>query len=181
MLVPHRALTNLVFGAAEALEVTAQDVVLAQTTLSFDVSIGDLLLPLCVGSRVVLGTRDTAQNGDELRKLVEDRGVNVLVLTPAGWRLLLAAGYPGGEHVKGVCTGEALPRDLAEALVPRLGALFNGYGPTETTVWSTVYRLPKDVGPILIGKPLGNYTAYVLDERGRQVPVGVPGELYIGR
>ena len=76
--------------------------------------------------------------------------------------------------------GEALPRDLANELIERAGGAWNMYGPTETTVWSTCEYVSREEGPILIGRPIGNTQLYVLDQQQQPVPVGVPGELYIG-
>jgi non-ribosomal peptide synthetase component F len=98
--------------------------------------------------------------------------------TPATWRLLLAAGWEGAPGFRVLCGGEALPADLADALAQR-GTLFNLYGPTETTIWSTCHRVSPG-GPVLIGHPLANQQVHVLDGLGQRVPLGVPGELYIG-
>ena len=88
------------------------------------------------------------------------------------------AGLPG---LKMLCGGETLPRDLAEALLARGGELWNLYGPTETTIWSTAHRVGRgDVGRVPIGRPIANTQCYILDGQGEPVPVGVPGELYIG-
>jgi non-ribosomal peptide synthetase component F len=79
-----------------------------------------------------------------------------------------------------LCGGEALPRDLADRLLPLGSELWNMYGPTETTIWSLVERvLPGEAHPG-IGRPIANTQVYILDAAGRPVPVGVPGELYIG-
>ena len=73
-----------------------------------------------------------------------------------------------------------MPLDLAEALIGRAGDVWNAYGPTETTVWATMYRLSPPVEAILIGRPIANTVAHVLDKNMRQVPVGVRGELFVG-
>src|SRR6185436_13207428 len=100
--------------------------------------------------------------------------------TPATWRLLLAAGWHGGERLTVLCGGEALPAALAGQLLAVGGAVWNLYGPTETTIWSTVHRVDTaDVAPP-IGRPIANTRVYVLDSEAQPVPVGVAGELQIG-
>ena len=99
--------------------------------------------------------------------------------TPATWKLMLAAGWRGSPSLRVLCGGEGLPSSLAVSLIDRTAELWNMYGPTETTVWSTVDRVEKGA-PILIGRPIANTTLYVLGERQELLPIGVPGELYIG-
>jgi acyl carrier protein len=77
------------------------------------------------------------------------------------------------------CGGEALPRQLANDLA-QCGELWNMYGPTETTIWSATSRVTAGEAPVTIGPPINNTTFYVLDAKHQPVPIGVPGELYIG-
>ena len=100
--------------------------------------------------------------------------------TPSTWRLLLEAGFSGGERFKALVGGESLPRDLATELTLRCASVWNMYGPTETTVWSTCHRVERLEGPTPIGRPIAGTEVLVLDERERAVPIGVRGELYIG-
>ena len=106
--------------------------------------------------------------------------MTVMQATPATWRLLLESGWEGSAGLKVLCGGEALPRDLADALLPRCGELWNLYGPTETTIWSSKYRVTQESGSILIGRPIDNTRIYILDEHLGPVPLGVYGDLYIG-
>ena len=86
----------------------------------------------------------------------------------------------GGEPtLTALCGGEALPRELAAALVPRVGALWNMYGPTETTIWSTLDRVTAE-DTLSLGHPIANTRILILDSRQQLVPIGVTGELYIG-
>ena len=73
------------------------------------------------------------------------------------------------------CGGEALSRDLADRLSDKGSGLWNLYGPTETTIWSTLSRVEPGEGPVLVGRPIANTRAYVLDGGGEVVPVGVVG------
>jgi amino acid adenylation domain-containing protein len=178
--VPHCSVVNLLASVAREPGMSACDVVLAVTTLSFDIAVSELLLPLTVGARVVVVSREDAGDGSRLVELVERHGITFLDATPATWRLLLDAGWPGRPGLKAICTGEALPLALALELVERVGSLWNGYGPTETTVWSTFHEIRKPVERILIGRPIANTQVYVLDHLGQLCPIGVAGELYIG-
>ncbi len=177
--VPHRAVVNFVTSMAREPGLQHGDMLLAVTTLSFDIAVLELFLPLSVGARIVLATREIATDGALLRATIEQQGVNVMQATPATWRLLIGAGWKGHNHFKALAGGEALPRDLAGELTRRAGSLWNMYGPTETTVWSTCHRVTGS-GRILIGKPIANTTVYILDERMTPVPIGVPGELHVG-
>jgi amino acid adenylation domain-containing protein len=180
VLVPHRAVVNLLSSVREEPGMTASDVVLAVTTLSFDIAVSEVLLPLTVGAKIALASREVASDGDRLLALMHASKATFLDATPATWRLLLAAGWRGGEGLKAICTGEALPRDLAIDLVKRCATVWNGYGPTETTVWSTFWRVEAPVQRVLIGKPVANTLVYVLDSHMLEVPIGVIGELFIG-
>ena len=100
--------------------------------------------------------------------------------TPATWRMLLAAGWNQSHSVKVLCGGEALPRELADELLQRASSVWNMYGPTETTVWSTCCRVLDKGSVVPVGRPINNTTIYILDKNRQPVPIGVPGELYIG-
>jgi amino acid adenylation domain-containing protein len=180
VVVSHASLANLLQSVRETHGMSSDDVVLAITTLGFDIAVSELLLPLTIGARIVLATRETATDGMLLRQLVESSGVTFIDATPASYRLLLSAGWRGGPNLRIICTGEAMPRELAETLVKCAGEVWNGYGPTETTVWSTFYRVPNPMEKVLIGRPVANTVVAIRDSSGQQVPVGVPGELFIG-
>ena len=180
VLVPHRALANLLASVQVTPGLRRGDVALAVTTLSFDIAVSEVLLPLTVGATVALVSREVAADGALLLRVLHEQKVTFVDATPATWRLLLAAGWEGGEGLRAICTGEAMPKDLAEELVRRCAEVWNGYGPTETTVWSTMYRVPKVVSRVLIGKPVANTQVHVLDARRKPMPIGVPGELWIG-
>ncbi|MEO7733015.1 MAG: amino acid adenylation domain-containing protein, partial [Kofleriaceae bacterium] len=178
--VPHRAVVNFLTSIAREPGMTERDVVLAVTTLSFDIAVLELLLPLAVGGEIVLATRDEATDGIALAGLLDQHHATVMQATPATWRMLIETGWRGSPTLTALCGGEALPRDLAVELAARVGRLWNMYGPTETTVWSTVHRVDDPDSPILIGHPIANTKVHVLDEDLQPVPVGVVGELYIG-
>jgi amino acid adenylation domain-containing protein len=178
--VPRGALTNLLWSMREWLQLTAEDRLLAVTTISFDIAGVDVWLPLLVGARLVVASREDAADGARVRELIDRHGITFLQATPVTWRLLLEAGWPGKSDLQIVCTGEAMPRDLAARLAPLVRRLWNLYGPTETTIWSTGYLVHDGDEPILIGRPVANTRCYIVDENRQPVPIGVVGELYLG-
>lgn len=177
--VPQRAVINFLESMRVAPGLDASSRLAAVTTLSFDIAVLELLLPLAVGADLVLVARDEASDGVALRALLEQHKVDTMQATPSTWRLLLESGWRGGPQWKALCGGEALPADLAEALLPRVGALWNMYGPTETTVWSTCAQVRPGQGEIVVGRPIANTQVHVLDDDGAPVPIGVTGELVI--
>jgi amino acid adenylation domain-containing protein len=178
--IPHRALANFLLSMRRQPGLSADDALLAVTTICFDIAGLELFLPLIVGARTVIASRETATSGERLMARMEAAGITAMQATPATWRLLLEAGWRGGPHLRVMCGGEAMDRALAEALSRRCGSLWNLYGPTETTIWSTLYRVETGPGAVPIGRPIRNTTVYILDEHLRLVPEGEPGELYIG-
>ncbi|HEX2187720.1 MAG TPA: amino acid adenylation domain-containing protein, partial [Longimicrobiaceae bacterium] len=178
--VEHRSLAAFLDAMRREPGISADDVLLAVTTLAFDIAGLELFLPLVAGARVVLAARETAIDPRLLAQALDEAGATVMQATPATWRMLLDAGWEGRPGLRALCGGEALGPALAERLLPRVGALWNLYGPTETTVWSTARRVERAAGAPPIGRPIAGTRVYVLDARGAPVPPGVPGELRIG-
>ena len=178
--VAHGALVNLLESVAIRPGCQASDVLLAVTTVSFDISLLELLLPLTTGARVVVARRDEAEDPQVLANLIRRHSVTILQATPATWRMLVDSGWPGARGLVAFAGGERLSSELAAALLQRVGALWNLYGPTETTIWSTVAEVRSASTAPLIGTPLQNTSIHVLDRRGIELPRGIPGELCIG-
>lgn len=179
--VPHSGVLNFLRSVALEPGCAASDRLLAVTTLSFDIAVLELYLPLTRGGSVVIASADEAHDGDDLIDLVERHRITLMQATPSTWRLMLEAGWEGarGRGFRAFCGGEGLPASLAEELLPRVAELWNLYGPTETTVWSTRERVRAGEA-ITIGRPLENTTLHVLSPSGQPLPPGIPGELFIG-
>lgn len=178
--VPHGAAVNFLASMAREPGLRADDTLCAITTLSFDIALLELMLPLTVGARIALADRATAGDGEALATLLERVQATVMQATPATWRMLLDAGWTGRAGMRLFCGGEALPRDLADRLLGCGSALWNLYGPTETTVWSTVEQVRPGEGAVSIGRPIANTEVYIVDGKQRLLPIGIPGELLIG-
>lgn len=179
VMVPHGTVTNFLHAMKETLEVSAHDRFLALTTLTFDIAVLELLLPLSLGAFTEIVPREVTRDGDALVKRMDESRPSVIQATPATWQLLLNAGWKGDANLLALSGGEALPTSLARALLGRARDVFNLYGPTETTVWSTAERVNSNDDPVSIGRPIANTQVYVLDDFGQLTPPGVPGELYI--
>jgi amino acid adenylation domain-containing protein len=176
----HRNVVNFLTSMAAAPGLGPDDVLLAVTTLSFDIAVLELYLPLVVGAKVVIADAETQLDGRLMAQTIRDEGVTMMQATPATWKLLLASGWEGTPGLRILCGGEEMPRDLAERLLPCAREVWNMYGPTETTVWSAARRVESGDGPVPIGDPIANTQLYVLDDLLQPVPIGVPGELCIG-
>lgn len=178
--VCHRSFVNLATAVRSAPGITERDTLLALATISFDIATIELFVPLMVGARVVIASRQMARDPREIAECVERERVTILQATPATWRMLLDFGWQGRKDMKLISTGEALSTNLANELLSRGDSLWNMYGPTETTVWSTGGRVQSGRDPIVIGRPIANTQAYILDRDLRPMPLGAVGELYIG-
>ncbi|MCX5661118.1 MAG: amino acid adenylation domain-containing protein [Planctomycetota bacterium] len=176
----HRSVVSFLQSMAKTPGLGPDDVLLAITTLSFDIAGLELWLPLVVGARVVVAKREQAGDPQWLLETIRSRGVTVMQATPATWRMLVASGWDEKLPLKALCGGEPLPRDLAGQLLERCDTLWNMYGPTETTIWSTLSQVTSAEGLISIGRPIDNTTVFIADAQLRLLPAGVPGELLIG-
>jgi len=178
--IAHRALTNLLHSFEQRPAMTASDVLVAVTTLSFDIAALELFLPLACGARLVIASSDDAADGDRLAALLQQHAATIMQATPATWRLLLMTGWTPPASLRIWCGGEAMPEDLAGALRIHDSDVWNVYGPTETTIWSAIQPVHRGSDARSIGAPIANTTLYVVDENLQPLPAGIPGELLIG-
>ena len=182
--ITHRSLVNHMLWMLPKFNFTEKDVFLQKTPFSFDASVWEFFAPLLCGGKLVL-----ASNEDpiDLNRLIKKYKVTILQLVPAMLRVFLEdKEFQACDSLQQVFAGgEALLPDIVSSFHQKMQAkLHNLYGPTETTIQVTTYtydRLVKHAPEIiLIGKPISNVQIYVLDKYLNPMPVGVPGELYIG-
>ena len=179
--IEHRSVVNLLTSMQREPGLSREDVLVAVTTLSFDIAALEIYLPLITGARVEVARPEVSRDATRLIDLLRRSKATVMQATPATWRLLLEAGWPGSPGLKVLCGGEALVPELARELAGRSQTVWNLYGPTETTIWSAAYRVngQRD-GLVPIGRPILNTQICVLDSYLNPVPAGVRGEIYIG-
>lgn len=181
--ISHASLTNFLLSMQRTPGLTDHDVLLAVTTISFDIAGLELYLPLITGSRVVLASRKDAVDSGKLSTLIQDHGVTVLQATPTTWRMLLETKHTITSLKKGFCGGEGVPQELAQNLIGYGIEFWNLYGPTETTVWSCAKHIEAHAisAPYEdIGHPIDNTQIYIVDQYMNLMPRGAPGELLIG-
>ncbi|CCD96147.1 putative Non-ribosomal peptide synthase:Amino acid adenylation (modular protein) [Bradyrhizobium sp. ORS 375] len=183
VMVRHGAVANFLATMAEQPGIVPADCVLGLTSLSFDIAVLELWLPLTCGARILLADRAAMHDPAALKLMMIRHGATMIQATPSSWRMLLDhegsdAWLPDGCRI--LSGGEALAPDLARRLTSLSHDVWNLYGPTETTVWSARRRLAvSDPSPAL-GGAIANTTFYVLDSNGNLAPIGVAGELFIG-
>jgi amino acid adenylation domain-containing protein len=179
--VTQGGIATLLGSVGRLLALGPQDRFVAVSTFAFDIALVELLAPVLAGGSVVIADAWQVLDAARLRELLADSGATAVQATPAGWRMLTdAGGIPAGVTLR-MTAGEPLPRDLADAIGAGAGVrLWNLYGPTETTIYSGGEAVARSPAPIEIGSIIAGTQLYLLDTRGRPVPPGVIGEVYIG-
>jgi amino acid adenylation domain-containing protein len=186
VVVEHREFSAFLQAMNAEIAFNSSHTHLAVTTIGFDISIPELLLPLCRGARVVIASREDVRDPARLCALVLSSHANSMQATPGHWAGLLQEDRGCLNSVRVLCGGDALPRALAKSLSQNAeSGLCNLYGPTETTVWAAVHRVDhldltgESPSVVAIGRPLAGYEMYVLDACLQPCPPGVAGDLYI--
>ena len=172
----HRNAVALVSWAKETFSTEELSGVLASTSICFDLSVFEIFVPLCCGGKIIL-----TENALELKTLGAASEVRLINTVPSAMReLLRVRAVPAGVHVINLA-GELLSTELVDQIYKEtsVGKVFDLYGPTETTTYSTG-ALRKPGQPATIGRPLANEQVYLLDSKLHPVPMGIPGELFIG-
>jgi amino acid adenylation domain-containing protein len=179
----HGAIRNRLAWMQDALRLDPADVVLQKTPAGFDVSVWEFFWPLMTGARLVLARPGGHSDAGYLADVIERERVSTLHFVPSMLQLFLAE--PDLSRCTAlrrvICSGEALPPDLVRRFFERFDCeLHNLYGPTEAAVDVTAWRCTPQDDVVPIGRAIANVRIHVLDRHGREVPVGVPGELHIG-
>lgn len=179
VLLTFEGLANLLSDMRERLEIGERDRWLSVTTMSFDISVMEVLLPLISGSTLDIVMRDTILDAEALIDRIRETGATIMQATPTLWQSIVACRPEKFERLKVITGGEALPVGLKLALQDLNCEVNNQYGPTETTIYSTAAKLDHERDKPSIGGPVWNTRLYVLDSSLSPVPPGVTGELYI--
>ena len=182
VMIEHRSVNNFIKGITDKIDFQSEDTILSLTTISFDISVLENILPLTKGLKIVIANKDEQKNPEKLVNLIEKNNIDLLQTTPSRLQLILIVieNQNSLSKLKNIMIGG---ENFSIQLVDRLrkysnAKIYNMYGPTETTVWSSVkdITLDKIVG---IGSPIANTQIYILDKNNNLCPFGVAGELCI--
>jgi amino acid adenylation domain-containing protein len=175
--VEHRSLAALLHWAKETYTPEELSGVLSVTSICFDLSVFEMFVPLSAGGKIIL-----AERGLEWSKLSAASEVTLVNTVPSlmgEW--LRAGGLPASVRIVNLA-GEPLNQALVEQIYeqcPSVKQVYDLYGPTEATVYSTCAKRTRG-GRATIGRPLSNEQVYLLDRSNQPVPLGAPGEVFIG-
>lgn len=177
VLLSHRGLCNVIEAQQQVFHPSRNSRILQFSSLSFDASIFEIALAFGLGGTLYIPPKPAQLPGMTLVQFLKDNAITHALLTPAVLAVLPSAELPALQVL--ITGGEA----CSSQVVDRWAAnrhFFNAYGPTETTIWATVAELYPGDNPLTIGRPILNTQVYILDATLNPVPVGIPGELYIG-
>jgi amino acid adenylation domain-containing protein len=177
VLVQHQGLCNLSEAQVKTFNLQPSNRILQFASLSFDASIFEIVMALGTGATLYLAKKESLLPGPALLQLLRDKAITHVTLPPSVLAVLPAQELPALRTI--ISAGETCSNDIVKrwALGRRF---FNAYGPTEATVWSTVAELTNNSEKLSIGRPIANTQVYILDSHLQPVPIGIPGELYIG-
>jgi amino acid adenylation domain-containing protein len=181
--IPHAALSNHMQWMNQAFGLSSADRVLQKAPISFDASLTELCLPLMTGATLVLAKPGGQQDSSYLVDLISDQKITVAQFVPSLLEFVVREkNFAKCTTLRYVLTGaEPLPRTLATQVRETLGLdIMNLYGPTEVTIDAIFCQVKPKHEHVMVGKPIGNMRAYVLDEKGQPLPPGEIGEIYIG-
>jgi amino acid adenylation domain-containing protein len=183
----HRAIRNRLLWMQQEYRLSSDDCVLQKTPYSFDVSVWEFFWPLMYGARLAVARPGGHQDVDYLMEVIEEHRVTTLHFVPS----MLSAFLQQDDFARCrslrrvIASGEALSAGLIQKFFRNVSwaELHNLYGPTEAAIDVSFWNCASGPGPsgrVPIGRPIANVQLYILDAQFVPVPVGVPGELYIG-
>ncbi|MFC9774530.1 amino acid adenylation domain-containing protein [Paenibacillus chitinolyticus] len=178
--VTYGGLANLLDAMQRKFRLQEGDIFLSVTTIAFDISVMEILLPLIGGACLDIASRELILEPGALARRIRSTGASIMQATPTLWQSLVSARPGRLDGLRVIAGGEALPLSLQLALQELGCEVHNQYGPTETAIYSTAAALPG--GSMLkppIGPPIANTRTYILDAGLQPVPPGAEGELYI--
>ena len=179
VLIEHKGLSNLAFAQIDVFDIQPTDKVLQFSSLNFDASISEIAMTLVSGAQLLMVKQNALMFGAPLLRLLEKEHISIATIPPSVLTTLPVEGHFLPDLKTIIVAGEAANIDLIK-LWSKDRRLINAYGPTETSVCATAYLYKNEDNTPPIGRAIANTWVYLLDKFGQPVPVGIPGEMYIG-
>ncbi|KTD37465.1 non-ribosomal peptide synthase [Legionella nautarum] len=185
VMIPHQGIRNRILWMQDEYQLDSSDRVLQKTPYTFDVSVWEFFWPLATGASLYMSNPGGHKDPYYLAATIQQKQITTVHFVPSMLKPFLDNDKVSQcKSLRRIfCSGEALNPELARLCISRLDAsLYNLYGPTEASVDVSHWTCPRDqpINRVLIGKPIANTQLYILDNHCLPVPIGVPGELYIG-
>lgn len=183
VMITHKNISNFIQAEKQVIDFASDKTMVSVTTICFDIFALEAWCTLSSGMKLVVATDSEQSSPELLLELCKKHNVNMIQTTPSRYSAIIN-NFSDKNFTKNLTDvmvgGEPFPNSLLEILQLRTNAnIYNMYGPTETTVWSTIKNLTR-VDNITVGKPIANTVCYILNKDKKLLPIGVPGELYIG-
>lgn len=178
VVIHQHALHNFLKAMEEKFSLSPHNILLAITTVAFDISILELLLPIWTGTTLYLANQKQHKDPFAISLILDRHPITMLQATPAMWNMLFDAGWTGNKKLIALSGGEALSPSLTARLLPSVSELWNMYGPTEATIWCALKKI-ETIEKISVGQPISNMQMFVLDEEQNTLPPCVKGDLYL--
>lgn len=185
VMLPNRGVANYLLWMKDCFNTGTDTKILAKTSISFDISVWELFLPLISGGTLCLEKRADIESPEQTASVIRARNVNIFQFVPSALKLFSDDGmFAQTPSLKKIfCGGEKMPLSLKDDVLSQFkGELYNLYGPTEASIFMNCYRCTTDspLDKVSIGNPIPNSSLYVLDKDMRLLPRNMPGDLYIG-
>jgi amino acid adenylation domain-containing protein/thioester reductase-like protein len=177
VMIEHRGIGNLALAQIRAFDVRPDSRVLQFSSLCFDASVSEIFMALLAGGTLCVVSRESVLPGPDLIRLLREQAITTVTLPPSVLAALPVEELPALRTI--IVAGESCSAELV-ARWGRGRRMFNGYGPTEATVCAAIGECIENGRTPPIGRPIANTRIYLLDSSLQPVPIGVPGELYIG-
>jgi amino acid adenylation domain-containing protein len=179
VLISLASVTHCIHAMIKLTDFGSKDKTLAVATTSFDISVLDLLMPPSVGGELLIADDESVKDPRAIANLLVEHKATYMQATPTTFEMLFSSGWTNPTGVQLLSIGEPITVKLQNSFEQHKCRVWNGYGPTEATIYATAKELVPGC-QISIGRAIGNYKVYILNELFKPVPTGVPGELYIG-
>lgn len=176
--VSNKNFMNLLYSFKDIIDFNNSDKMLFMTSISFDISLLEIFMPICFGGELHIVDTINRANLIDLQNYIIDNKINVIQATPSVWNHLANFNFKDILNLKLLSGGENISLDLSKKLLNWTENVWNLYGPTETTIWSTAFKL--DGKSVFLGKPIANTSVVIIDEHGKALENSGYGELYIG-